>query len=99
MGIVNTVGVQGAQMWHAKRLRLEKEEGLNENQAARRKYPGDNGTTWIGTEFNVTDAYGFFTQYDGARSRVIHQYDRWGMTTTSWLNKQDFVNDARPVKA
>jgi hypothetical protein len=99
MGIVNTVGVEGAQSWHAKKERLEKEEGLDEKQAARRKYPGANDQTWIGPEFNVTDAYGFFTQFDGERSRVIHQYDRWGITTSQWLSKQEFVNDARPVKS
>lgn len=94
-GIVNTVGVEGAQLWHAKRLRLEAEEGLTQAQAAKRPYPGANEHTWIGTEFNVTDSEGFFTQYDGTRSRVIHQFDRYGQTMTHWLGKQDFVKDNR----
>lgn len=95
-GIVNTVGVEGAQLWHAKRKRLEAEQGLTEQQAASVPYPGANANTWIGTEFNVTDAEGYFTQYDGERSRVVHQFDRYGRTMGGWLGRQDFVKDTMP---
>jgi len=92
-GIVNTVGVQGAKLWHEKRKRLEKDEGLNQAEADKRSYPGANSKTWIGTEINVTDAEGFFTQYDGTRSRVIHQFDRYGSRLGQWMHKQDFLHD------
>ena len=96
-GIVNTVGVEGAKLWHAKRKRLEDERGMTENQAAWQDYPGANDRTWIGVEFNVTDGDGYFTQYDGSRSRVIHQFDRYGNTMGKWLGKQDFVKDPMPT--
>ena len=33
---------------------------------------------------------------DGSRSRVVHQYDRFGSPYLLWLEKQDFIKDAQP---
>lgn len=83
MGIVNTCGNQGRKMrsaWYRK----------NGNQP--QPFPGANNRTWIGLEYNLTDEYGFFTQYDGTRSRVVHQSDRFGIYFWDlWMAKQPWV--------
>lgn len=69
-GIVNVVGFEGEHVfgkWH--------KEG---NENAVKPFPGAKGGSWIGTDYGLTDGEGFFTNYDGSRSRVIEQADRFG---------------------
>jgi hypothetical protein len=40
---------------------------------------------WIGPEFDLVDSKGFFLDYDGSRSRVIHQFDRFREKIHPWL--------------
>lgn len=62
-------------------------------------FDGAGGQRWIGVEFNMTDDEGFFTEFDGSRSRVIHQWDRFGRPFVNlWLPNQDFVKDSVPVE-
>lgn len=57
-------------------------------------FPGANNRTWIGIQYNLTDAHGFFTQLDGTRSRVVHQADHFGpYFWDHWLAKQPWVTD------
>ena len=93
-GIVNTVGFHGAQSLATKRKMLE-ERVVSSQKAADLPYPGANDETWIGVkEYNVTDAQGYFTQSDGVtRSRVIHQYDRYGMYFIGWLDKKGILKE------
>jgi hypothetical protein len=66
--------------------------------ALQRSYDGAEGSRWIGKKYNLIDDEGYFTEFDGSRSRVIHQYDRLGvMFSRDWLSKQDFYNDPWPV--
>jgi hypothetical protein len=60
-------------------------------------YDGAEGQRWIGKQYNLVDDEGYFTEFDGSRSRVIHQYDRLGWTFSDhWLKNQDFVQDPFP---
>jgi hypothetical protein len=51
---------------------------------------------WIGQEFGVTDADGYFTEFDGTRSRVVHQFDRYGPVLTAWLRRVGLLRDLNP---
>lgn len=66
-------------------------------------YPGakDGGRTlWIGLDYNFTDEEGYFIEADGSKSRVIHQYDRFGPPFISrWLAHKRFVTDRIVQKA
>jgi len=83
-GIVNTVGVQGSM--------IKKQYGGN-YKMQKNEYQGadeDNGQ-WIGIHYDVTDKEGYFTNSDGTRSRVVHQYDRYGDPLDRWLDKQEGI--------
>lgn len=59
---------------------------------------GAQGRRWIGTEFQLANDEGLFTDFDGNVSRVVHQWDRYGRPYVDlWLEKQDFVKDTVPV--
>ena len=76
------------------KVKLKKEKGLSHNDAFHTPLPGANDRTWISTDiFELTDEDGFFTDYDGTRSRVVHQWDRAGQPLVLWMNKQAFLND------
>jgi hypothetical protein len=91
-GIVNTVGIEGSKTFKkhkAAMIKIGKQPG--------NPYPGVDGKNrWIGKDYNICDDEGFFIEYDGRRSRVIHQYDRYGLPFLSWLNSQEFFKDAAP---
>merc|ERR1719188_1743352 len=76
-GIVNTVGVDGAKI-------------------PKRSYDDVKGKGWIGDvdflNYTLTDDEGYFINADGKRSRVIHQYDRFGPKLGAWLDKNNFTN-------
>lgn len=80
VGIVNTVGKEGAMISKSVVKELKKVGKLPKSfDGHPDTFPGSTDKSWIGmTEFNVTDEMGFFTQYDGTRSRVVHQFDRYG---------------------
>jgi hypothetical protein len=50
----------------------------------------------LGLEYNLTNTDGWFTEFDGSKSRVVHQWDRFGPNVGSWLSQQDFVQDPFP---
>ena len=86
-GIVNTVGVDGAKI---QKQFKEKEEGRRNSSA----YDDVKGEGWIGDvdflDYPLTDDEGYFINVDGKRSRVIHQYDRFGPPLATWLDKNVF---------
>ena len=45
----------------------------------------NNHRNWLGTQFGLTDAEGYFVDFDGSRSFVVHQYDRFGPGLNSWM--------------
>ena len=86
-GIVNTVGVDGAKI---NKQTKEKEKGNRDSDA----YDNVSGKGWIGPvdflNYTLTDEDGYFTNIDGTRSRVIHQYDRFELPLEKWLQKNGF---------
>ena len=87
MGIVNTAGVQGSSILEG-HANMWKKEGVERPKAMREKtYQGAENNRWIGKEFDLTDDQGFFTDLNGERSRVVHQYDRFGLPFTIYLTK------------
>ena len=86
MGIVNTVGVQGSFALESHSANWVK-EGLSRPKSMGKSYQGAEGYRWIGKEFDLTDSSGFFTDHNGERSRVVHQYDRFGIPMQQYLSE------------
>lgn len=86
-GIVNTVGVDGANIHREAKKRKGVSYKVYGNVKA-------NKGTWIGDveslDYALTDDKGYFINHDGKRSRVIHQYDRFGKPLNIWLAKNIF---------
>jgi hypothetical protein len=78
-GIVNTIGHHAAQLYK------------QYMRADSTMYPGANEQTWIGPEFNLTNANGWFIEFDGSISRVVHQWDRFGTPYSRWLLNQPWT--------
>lgn len=78
-GIVNTVGRLGKVLLDVSYKRYK--------QFGTRGFDGADEKTWIGNHFDVTDGEGYFIDLDGGRSRVVHQFDRFGPSLSDWLKK------------
>lgn len=88
MGIVNTVGAQAAAV-KREHIAYTKEKGIPESEAQVYPYRGTNLSQglWVEEKFRLTDRKGYFTNLDGKRSCVVHQYDRFGYQLERWLQK------------
>lgn len=96
-GIVHTVGVQGALMVKQHQAQMLKQHGLEQGEAMWKPFDGAQGNRWIGKKYNIVDDQGLFTEFDGSRSRVIHQWDRWGRPLVNlWMPHQEFLQDPMP---
>jgi hypothetical protein len=96
-GIVNTVGVEGSLVRKAHEAEMKKLHNLTSNvMAAVIPYKGATTGLWIGEEYGLTDGEGFFSEFDGSRSRVIHQYDRFGSNVERWFTKKGLTKDPIP---
>ena len=51
------------------------------------------GDRWLPEEYGLVDEQGFFVEPDGTRSRVIHQFDRFGLHYWTWLRRQPWIQD------
>lgn len=76
-----------------KQLRLEKALSFPFDGA-----DGNNGTRWIAKKYNLIDDEGYFVEFDGGRSRVVHKFDRFGGVGShfynAWLGKQSWLTDS-----
>jgi len=96
-GLVNTVGIMGTKL----ETRLyEQSYGFNSTTSSSskksdimNKLRGTTDKTWIGDQFELTDHRGYFIDYDGQRSRVIHQWDRFGNAVQDWAYKNILDED------
>jgi hypothetical protein len=96
-GIVNTVGVEGAILAKEHREFMMKRYNISHGDAMWKPFRGASGKRWIGEEFNMADDEGSFTEADGSKSRVIHQFDRFGRPYVDlWFRKQDLFKDPFP---
>jgi hypothetical protein len=86
MGIVHTVGKQAAEIYKAHERALKRNLG-DKDLARVVPFPGTEKwkNPWLGPEFDLVDNEGFFLDYDGSRSRVVHQWDRFRDKIQPWL--------------
>jgi hypothetical protein len=97
VGIVHTVGVEAAKLSEAHRKKMMDRYGLNGGYAICLPFEGAEGTRWIGKHYNLADDEGFITDFDGSRSRVIHQFDRFKRPYYDlWFSKQRVFKDPIP---
>ena len=86
MGIVNSVGAQGDMIAQA-HVRNRVAAGMSPDEAEEAPFDGsdmDSGR-WLGLHYDLTDSDGFFTNFDGTKSCVVHQYDRFGSQFEAWM--------------
>ena len=83
-GIVKTVGAKG--LLFSKGMANHYKE-LNISNPFQKDFVGANEDTWVGEHFGLTDSKGYLVDSDGERSRVIHQYDRFGKHLGNWMKK------------
>jgi hypothetical protein len=89
MGFVHTVGHQATLISRAHEAVLER-DFTNYTKDMAHKIPFSNGgKTWLGQEFDLVDDEGYFLNYDGTRSRVVHQYDRFRSQIKPWLKEMN----------
>lgn len=77
-GIVNTVGIIGIR--HTQFAKKLKNSGVSHQT-----YLGETTKRWISPHYDLTDSEGFFIDFNGNRSRVVHQYDRFNTRVFSRL--------------
>mmetsp|Transcript_44074 Transcript_44074/g.134179 ORF Transcript_44074/g.134179 Transcript_44074/m.134179 type:complete len:431 (-) Transcript_44074:84-1376(-) len=88
-GLVHTVGAMGSIVLkthqnHQKLLRGDKYQGSEPFPLSAQEKP-EKSKSWLGFQHGLTDKDGYFAQFDGSRSFVIHQYDRFGHNFMDWL--------------
>jgi hypothetical protein len=78
MGLVHTIGAIGSLILNAHQVQKRKPFDLDEH--------GSGG--WLGLQYGLTDKEGYIVDYNGERSFVVHQYDRFGPRFyIDWLDK------------
>ncbi len=97
-GLVNTVGAMGSLIGtthHREKNKLraamnheKPKDGHNDPYDLSKEEEEDGGgnrKNWLGLHYGMTDADGYFTQFDGSRSYVVHQWDRFGHHFSDWM--------------
>jgi hypothetical protein len=94
-GIVNTVGFEADLVFSEHIQKLMGEKNMTHDEAMNTPLAGgETDRTWISSDiYGMTDEDGFFTNFDGSRSRVVHQWDRAGVGFEKWMARQDFMKD------
>jgi hypothetical protein len=87
--IVNTVGNQASLISTARLEARKRMTNLTIEQQHDDPFDGADEASgqWLGLHFDLTDPHGYFIEYDGSYSRVVHQYDRFGQQIMRWLNQ------------
>jgi hypothetical protein len=96
VGLVHTIGSQGAMLFNAKRKRNMQELNMTQRAASIKAYTSDADEAeglWLGLEHDLTDAQGFFIDFNGERSFIVHQYDRFGLPVEKWLDDKSGLRD------
>lgn len=94
-GLVNTVGAMGSLILNTHKREKDKLRAAMNKTIGGVRDPFDLSTeedekkskNWLGLHYGMTDSDGYFTQFDGSRSYVIHQWDRFGPKFRNWLTK------------
>jgi hypothetical protein len=86
--VVNTIGYVASKIFDAHRkIRLDRLKMNGAEFKSVEPYDGANETLgrWLGLHYGLTDGQGYFTELDGSRSRVVHQYDRFSWPVYRWM--------------
>jgi hypothetical protein len=94
--IVNTIGKIAAVIWKEHMAKMKEKHGLEHGDADRKPLEGSSEQRWLPARYGLTDSEGYFTEYDGTRSRVVHQWDRFGGTLGRWMRQRDEFADPMP---
>lgn len=89
MGIVHTIGNPGARI-HELAMEYQKVHNVSipeHQQLAPLRMMKSKTQRWMAKEFSMTDDEGFVLDFDGTRSRVVHQYDRLGLFMETWFTQ------------
>jgi len=96
-GLVNTVGAMGSLIFNThrreKKILREAQKHPAPQDSHHEKFDisveedKDSTRNWLGLHYGMTDRDGYFVQYDGSRSFVVHQYDRFGANVADWMKK------------
>ena len=91
-GLVHTVGAMGSLIFEThkiqkKLLRGDQFKGGNSEPFDLSAEDDKKTKNWLGLHYGLTDRDGYFVQYDGSRSYIIHQYDRFGMNVINWMTQ------------
>ncbi|KAG7358950.1 hypothetical protein IV203_015539 [Nitzschia inconspicua] len=105
VGLVNTVGVHASMIFdnhvanQRKALEAAGEKADDAHMvafdlSADKRYDR-NGGNWLGLHYGMTDEAGYLVNFDGTRSFVIHQMDRFGFHYMYWLydNEEKFLDE------
>ena len=92
-GLVHTVGAQASLIFNAHKHAQEQLRKLH-NRTLEGAHADpyllsreDDNTNWLGMHYGLTDDEGYLLNYDGTRSYIIHQYDRFGLQYEHWIQK------------
>eukprot|EP00538_Stauroneis_constricta_P004784 CAMPEP_0119547858 /NCGR_PEP_ID=MMETSP1352-20130426/1892_1 /TAXON_ID=265584 /ORGANISM="Stauroneis constricta, Strain CCMP1120" /LENGTH=442 /DNA_ID=CAMNT_0007592919 /DNA_START=325 /DNA_END=1650 /DNA_ORIENTATION=- len=93
-GIVNTIGVEGSNLRQEHADSMMKKYNIDKDHAMLKDFEGASGKRWIGKKFNIADDDGMFVEFDGkTRSRVVHQWDRFGKPLLKYMRDNGFYDD------
>lgn len=101
-GLVHTAGAQLSMIYntHTQQKKELREALKNPNKPTRDAHhhpldksydEKDDTKNWLGLHYGLTDQDGYFVDYDGSRSFVVHQYDRIGSHFVNWLDKNQGI--------
>lgn len=85
--LVHTVGAHGSMIFNTHKEvkdELLKAKGKPEPRNAHHVpydlnyHENNGGKNWLGLHYGLTDKEGYFVDFDGSRSFIVHQYDRLG---------------------
>jgi len=98
MGMVHTVGAQGAMILAAQQqyLKTMGPAATTPNTPEANAAPMRRHQQWLDPVYDLTDDGGYFTNYDGQRSPVVHQYDRFGAIFSHfWVRDHSNLTDLK----
>jgi hypothetical protein len=96
MGLVNTVGGQGSLVFEANRRHIMEKQLVAIDEAPNDPYTNEADEAkglWLGLEYDLTDKDGYFIDFNGERSFIIHQFDRYGPRFDIWLSDKSGLPD------
>jgi hypothetical protein len=97
IGLVNTVGVIASLIFQ-QHINVKKKEleaaGKNPDDAHSEPFVSAGEKNWLGLHYGLTDQEGYLVNYNGDRSFVVHQFDRFGWNYDIWLqqNKEQLLD-------